>query len=100
MLNKTFELEITSEAYHDLVDIENYTFSEFGENQWKKYGQKLDTSLQSILKNPLIGHTRIDIPRNYLSLPIGEHILIYRISESTIYLLRVLHNKMDFPLRF
>jgi len=100
MLYKTFELQITSEAYHDLLDIENYTFSEFGENQWIKYGQKLDSSLKSILNNPLIGHKRIDIPLNYLSFVVGEHLLIYRISESTIYLLRVYHSKMDFTFKF
>ena len=59
---------------------------------------KIKATIQQLSKLPEIGHFRGDIPLHYLSIPVGEHIIIYRINkpENIIQILRVLHSKMNF----
>ena len=100
MSKAKFILKLSQEGYDDLVNIQNYTYSEHGESQWKKYGQDLDSGLKHILKYPLSGRKRDDIPEGYLAWPVREHVMIYRVERKTIFLVRVLHSKMDFRFQF
>jgi len=96
MSDHNFALEISEEAYDDLVNIQSYSLREFGERQWKKYSRLLEQGLEQILQHPFSGHIRKDVPKNYLTLQVEEHVMIYRIEKGTIYLVRVLHKKMNF----
>lgn len=96
MSDHKYILEISNEAEDDLTDIQSYTFKEFGEKQWEKYSLLLEQGLEHILCFPYSGHVRKDIPKNYLSWPVEEHIMIYRIEGELVYLIRVLHKKMNF----
>lgn len=98
--NHKYILELSHEAYDDLVNIQNYTFTKYGEKGWVNYGADLDHALLHIQNHPFTGHTRQDIPENYLTWNVNEHVLIYRLEENTIYLVRVLHRKMNFKLQF
>jgi len=93
-------LEISEEAYDDLVSIQNYTFCKFGENQWREYGIDLDKGMAHILEHPFSGHTREDIPDGYQASTVREHVMIYRVEDKTIYLVRILHGKMNFTFQF
>lgn len=92
--------EITDSAAEDLVKIFEYTFKVHGENQWFLYKSTINQNIDKLIKNPLIGHSRIDIPKNCLAWKVGKHFFIYRIYNETIYLLRVLHERMDFAFHF
>ena len=100
MSDHKFSLELSEEAYDDLVEIQNYSYQEFGESQWQKYGQALDKGLQHILNHPHTGHIRPDVPEGYLSWPVNEHIMIYRVQSSIIYVVRILHKRMNFRFQF
>ncbi|AWV99954.1 type II toxin-antitoxin system RelE/ParE family toxin [Arcticibacterium luteifluviistationis] len=100
MSDNIYVLNISQDAYDDLTDIQQYTLETFGENQFHKYESMLNEALFLISSNPRIGHARPDIPKEYLAWPVGEHIFIYRIEDSIIYLVRVLHNRMDFRFQF
>ena len=77
-------------------DIQNYTFTNYGENQLLKYETVLDGALKDILLFPNSGHGRPDIPVNYQVVQAGEHMIIYRVEKMKIYIVRVLHSRMDF----
>lgn len=94
--NSEYSLELSKEAVSDLVDIQNYTFTNYGENQLKKYETILDKALNGILLFPDSGHSRPDIPINYQVVQAGEHVIIYRVEEMKIYVIRVLHASMNF----
>lgn len=64
-LNSNYSLELSEEAVSDLVDIQNYTFTNYGENQLKKYETILDKAFKGILLFPDSGHSRPDIPVSY-----------------------------------
>lgn len=93
-------LELSEEAYNDLIDIQNYTYAQHGENQWKSYSCDLDDGMAHIIAYPFSGHQRGDVPKGYLTWKVRKHVMIYRIKGTTVYLVRVLHGKMDFRLRF
>jgi len=95
-LNSDYSLELSEESVSDLVDIQNYTFTNYGDNQMKKYGDILDKALNGILTFPNSGHSRPDIPENYQVVPAGEHLIIYRVEKMKIYVVRVLHASMNF----
>lgn len=96
MSDRSYILEISNEAYDDLIDIQSYTLQEFGERQWEKYNLFLERGLEHILNYPYTGHARTDVSKNYLTWPVEEHIMIYRVEDNVIYLVRVLHRKMNF----
>ncbi len=95
-LNSDYSLELSEEAVSDLVDIQNYTFTNYGENQLQKYEAILDKAFNGILFFPNSGHSRPEIPYNYQVVQAGEHMIIYRVEEMKIYVVRVLHTSMDF----
>ena len=95
-LNSEFSIELSEEAVSDLVDIQNYTFTNYGENQLQKYETILDKALYGILFFPNSGHSRPDIPVNYQVVQAGEHMIVYRVEETKIYVIRVLHASMNF----
>lgn len=95
-----YYLELSQEAYDDLISIQNYTYSAHGENQFNKYEALLDKAMQHLLNYPFSGHERDDIPNGYLAWNVGEHVMIYRIDEPKIYLVRILHRRMDFIFQF
>jgi len=79
-----------------LVDIQNYTFTNYGENQLQKHEAVLDKALKGILFFTNSGHSRPDIPVIYQVVQAGEHMIIYRVEEMKIYVIRVLHASMNF----
>ena len=52
-----YVLELSNEAYDDLINIQNYTYKNYGEAKWADYGLSLDEAMIHILHNPLSGHT-------------------------------------------
>ena len=64
------------------------------------YKTLLDDGLKTILNNPRLGHKRSDVPKEYEAYPAGEHVIIFRVAEKTIYVIRVLHSRMDFSKIF
>jgi toxin ParE1/3/4 len=89
-------LKLSKEAEDDIRDIQQYTFENYGERQVFEYSKKLDNVLSMILQNPAIGHKRTDTPPEYKTYPVEQHIIIFRVDEKTIYVVRVLHSPMDF----
>jgi toxin ParE1/3/4 len=95
-----FSIKITKSARKDLTEILKYTLTEHGELQWEKYGQMVEQNFDLLSKNPTIGYKRNDIPENCLTWPIGNHYIIYKIIDQSIFILRILHQKMNFVNSF
>lgn len=89
-------LDLSQEAEDDLRDILQDTYETWGEKQVPIYKAILDKALSSLTANPYIGHKRPDLSSDYLALRAGHHFMVYRISDKIIYVVRVLHERMDF----
>jgi toxin ParE1/3/4 len=96
MSSHKFRLELASHARTDIRNILSYTVETWGERQAYEYGVVLDNALATIEQTPKIGHTKPDLEDEILCYRAGQHLIFYRIDGSTVYVLRVLHSRMDY----
>jgi len=66
----------------------------------EKYSTAIDATFLFLKNNFEVGFSRSDIPDLYKSYPVLTHVIIYRIDKEIIYIIRVLHIKMDFNYQF
>jgi len=83
-------------AEQDLLNIWLYTFENWGIIQADKYLDQIEESLNTIALNPDIGVNIDTIRQGYKKYQINEHIIFYTIKNSTIHVVRVLGNDMDY----
>ncbi len=92
MSARSFTLEFSALSRSDVDDILLYTAQNWGHNQLLEYKKKLEDAFAILKKNPEIGRK---IESSYRSFSVGNHCVIYRIEEAVIYIIRILHNRMD-----
>ena len=93
--HKPLALSLSAKARQDFIDILRYTGETWGQNQLIVYRDKIDEALQTIRRNPLLGHRRDDLPATHLIYPVGSHVIIYRTQADKIAVLRILHQRMS-----
>ncbi len=96
MSSHKFQLELSSRARADIQNVLAYTVETWGERQAYEYGAVLDNALATIEQTPKIGHAKPDLQAGILCYRAGQHLIFYRIDGSTVYVLRVLHSRMDY----
>jgi len=87
--------KLSRKAEKDFADVYRYTFHEFGELQADKYTDSLETTFQLISDNPQIGRSADEISKGLRRHEHREHIIFYRIRQSEIFIVRLLHESMD-----
>ena len=95
MLPPKLRLILSPQAQHDFADILQYTLETWGKAQALFYRSILDRALVTLQENPRIGHRRPDLSAEHRILPAGHHLIIYRCSDTAIYVSRILHKRMD-----
>ena len=85
-----YKLYKQARAKQDLKDIWLYTFKTWGEVQADRYFDDLDNGLKTLSHNPDIGKNRDSIREGYRSFQINRHVFFYKVSSSTIRIVRVL----------
>jgi toxin ParE1/3/4 len=91
---------LSQEADIDLEEIFEYSYSEFGLNQAINYLGEIDDVFIKIIKTPEIGRTRDEIKQGLYSMPIGMHVVFYRILTDHVRIVRVLYGGRDLPRNF
>ncbi len=95
------EFYILSEAADkDLEDIFDYTVEEFGFDQAEKYLLEMEEIFQKLILNPQLGKKRDEIKKDLYSLPKDNHIIFYRILDSHIRIVKLLHGSRELPKYF
>ncbi len=82
-------------ARKDLKNIWLYTYENFGVAQADRYFDELESGMDTIRDNPLIGVSCDYIRAGYRQYKVNEHYIFYRISKKTIHIVRVLHDTMQ-----
>ena len=93
MSNPEFTLELSQAAEQDLVDILRYTAKTWGELQRTKYTAILDEALGKIANNPNIGRYKYAYDAYFFKA--GRHVIIYVVYRKTVFVIRVLHDRMN-----
>lgn len=89
-----FKIELSDDAVADFQDILTYTFETWGSDQFIEYRDKIDRALELIATSPEIGRNRY----GFMVHAAGKHQIFYRLMGEVIFVVRILHQKMD-PLR-
>ena len=93
MSSTKLSLELTYRAKEDFRDILSYTLTTWGESQLAKYRASIDDALHVILHNPSAG--RPSVKPTLKVLAVEHHRIYYRTIDDTIYVVRILHERMD-----
>jgi toxin ParE1/3/4 len=89
-------LEVTPAAISDLRSIRNYTLKIWGLEQEQIYLDSLWGKFEEILADPQKWRFRDDLfPRCQIAAQ-GRHVILFRLNETTLQIVRILHNSMDF----
>ena len=94
------DVEITTEANSDLVEIWLYTDEQFGATQADRYLDQLAEAIDRLLVHPELGKDRSDVKSGYRSIHVNKHVVFYRVINDGLLVVRVLHDSMDVLLHF
>lgn len=83
-------------AKADVRAIWNYTAEFWGEGQAKVYIELIETAVQAIAADPKLGRPCDDVREGVRRHLVGSHMLFYRVKGKGLFMVRILHQKMDF----
>lgn len=81
-------------AEDDLLNIWQYSYNKWGANKAEEYLLQLDTGIQGLANNPMLGKSREAVRRGYRSIQINRHIIYYKHQNNLIDIVRILHERM------
>jgi len=90
---------LSPEAKKDLLSIRAYTKDKWGIQQAQKYIDALEKKCEELAQSPRIGREWPEIKPGYRSLAEGKRVIFYRVGDSGIDILRILHGYMDIEQR-
>lgn len=84
-------------AVADIEQITNYTKIEWGEAQAKRYIEGLRKQIDFAAEFPGAGSEAMGLPPEYRKVRSGSHRAIYRITDTELIVLRIIHEREDVP---
>lgn len=88
-------LIVSPPAQRDLADILLYTLQQYGSAQEEKYAAALDNKLNFLRDHPTAGRLRPELGEGYRSLRVNQPIIYYALTDTAVYIARILHSRMD-----
>jgi len=82
-------------AEEDLADIWLYSFEIQGERQADKYYDELIKGMELLAYNPALGVSCDHIREGYRRFKFNCHVVYYKVTESRLTIIRVLHERME-----
>ena len=95
MSSPNYPLVLSDRAQADYEDILSVTLRTWGEQQYDRYAALLNAAFLALQDNPSLGHRSRQLPARYRSLYVGRHLIVYRFTEGAVYVVRILHDRMD-----
>lgn len=91
---------LTRAADFDLEGIWRYTHRQWGARQASTCLRQLKRQIERVAKSPRHGQPRDDLSEGLRCAREGRHLIFYRADEGAIItIIRVLHERMDIPMR-
>ena len=91
--------QLSEAAARDIESIFESSKIDFGIIQTEKYFKDLKKCFELLNSNPQIGSKALDLKSGYYRFPHRSHIIFYRIRKEGIFIVRVLHERMDITKR-
>jgi toxin ParE1/3/4 len=90
-----YKLYIAPAAHDDLEAIYRYSLGRWGAAKAARYLGQLSEVLWGLASNPEVGHKRMDIRPDIRSMVVAKHVVFFRINESRVEIVRILHGRQD-----
>ena len=94
------EINKHSKAEDDLLEIWLYTYAEWNEKQADHYLDALATSIERLKNHPKLGRECSHVRSGYRRLNALHHRIYYYPTDSSIEIVRVLHERTDEDYQF
>ena len=94
------EYRLSSRAEADLAEIADYTVDTFGIEQARRYRDELESCFQTLAANPMIGRSADELGSNLRRYEHQSHIVFYLLSDHGVFVVRVLHQRMDYAIHW
>lgn len=92
-------LNVTPRAESDFIGIWVYACEEWGVDQADNYVDRLEAGMKRLIDHPSLGANYDHVFSGYRKLQVEHHVVFYRLLESEVLVVRVLHELMDAPER-
>ena len=90
-------LDLTKAAVSDLQSIRSYTLETWGLEQEQRYLDALWKKFEEILADPSRWRRRDDLFPACQIAAQGKHVILFRVQDTVLEIVRILHGAMDFP---
>lgn len=91
-----YRVTLSRSAARDIDAIADYTIERWGEEQARKYVATLRQDIESLREFARRYPEHLSRGRTFRKMASGHHIVFYLVSEETVDVVRVLHERMDF----
>jgi toxin ParE1/3/4 len=91
----SYTLFLAPAARNDLRDIYQYSELNWGTIKATSYLEKLQSQLWNLTVHPMMGLERTTFFANMRSLAVESHVIFYRLQDTRIEIVRVLHKRQD-----
>jgi toxin ParE1/3/4 len=88
------QLRLTPLAEADLEEIWRYTFSHWSVEQAERYHRDLVATMEALASGQKTGLV-CTVRDGYFKYAVGSHMVFYRLTERSLDVLRILHQRMD-----
>jgi toxin ParE1/3/4 len=88
-------LDLSRRARNDIRNILLQSLLQWGEEQESRYAAALGRALDTIGDNPNIGRARDDLRPGLRTFSFEQHIIVYEVRDTVIWVARILHHRMD-----
>jgi toxin ParE1/3/4 len=90
---------LSGRARRDLVEIWRYIAND-NESAADRFIDLITQRFGLLGENPYAGRSRDELRPGYRSFPVGQYLVFYRLSESRVEIMHVLHGKRDIETLF
>ena len=89
------EYRLSRRAATDLEAIAEFSIDRFGIEQARRYRDELTSCLSSLVANPRLGRRAEQLAKGLRRFEHGSHIIFYSFKGDDVFIVRVLHYRMD-----
>jgi toxin ParE1/3/4 len=82
-------------AQKSLINIKTYSTNKFGKKRTTTYLKDLRLRMRELSESPLLGLARDELKKGYYSYYEGSHTIYYRITQTHIEIIEILHQSME-----
>lgn len=86
---------LSRRAKADVGIIWRYTVEQWGHNQAEIYVELIQSAVAAIATDPNLGRSCDEVRPGYRRYLAGSHVLFYRLKGSGVFVVRILHQRID-----